>query len=52
MTVLRLIYNLREVVQNNRKFVIELLASSYCVNAQVNEQSSKQPLSNIKVCQV
>lgn len=52
MTVLRLIYNLRGVVQNNSRFFIKLLAPSYCIEAQVNPQSSKQALSNIKVRQV
>lgn len=52
MTVLGLIYNLRGVVQNNSKFFIKLLASSYYITAQVNQQSIKQALSNIKVCQV
>lgn len=50
MTVLRLIYNLREVVQNNCRFVIKLLASSYSVKSQVNQQSSISKLYQILKC--
>lgn len=52
MTVLGLIYNVRGVVQNNSKFFIKLRASSNYIRTQVNQQSRKQALSNIKVCQV
>ncbi len=37
MTVLRLIYNLRGMVQNNSKFFIKLVASSYYIRTQVNQ---------------
>ena len=33
---------------NNSRFFIKLLAPSYCIKAQVNQQSSEQALSNIK----
>lgn len=51
MTVLRLIYGQREEAHNKRMFSIKLLASSDCIKAQVNQQRSKQALSNIKACQ-